>query len=128
MVFRCLLLAAALLVVPINAGLDEAKQRLYLEPVDFDPFAKDYWPAQRAPMPPSMQDAFDRAAKKWLYRKECRCLIWAGSESGIVKRAGWPPTDGDRWGIIEDIRRGFFIPPRRSPPAAPSKGPPGRAS
>ncbi len=47
----------------------------------------------------AMREAFDRAAKKTLYREDCRCLIWV-SLDGTVRRAAWPPTDDDRRDIM----------------------------
>ncbi len=94
-IWAAVFLTAALLVILPGAGADDLDNLL----------------ARRPPMEPAMRDAFDRAAKKWLYREECRCLIWAGGDHGIVKKADWPLNDKDRWRIIEDIKRGFFIPP-----------------
>lgn len=104
MSLRWLCLAAALLVILPSTETDDPAIRETVE-YKFVP-----WPA----FDPAMRKAFDRAAKKMLYNEECRCVIWAGGEHGIVTTADWPLNDKARWLIIEDIKRGFFIPPRRA--------------
>ncbi len=103
MFLRRLFLAAALLVaVTIGLGVTGRLEPLFenilsVGEVDSEQFILVPWPV----IDPAMREAFDRAAKKTLYREDCRCLTWASS-NGTIKRAEWPPTDDDRREIMTD--------------------------
>ncbi len=102
---------AVTLVVGITIGLGvTGRLERFLEPIlvylfDDSPAPPRVDPTlSLVPWPvidPAMREAFDRAAKKTLYREDCRCLTWV-SGNGTIKRAEWPPTDDDRREIMTD--------------------------
>ena len=100
-IWAAVFLVVALLVILPGAGADDLDNLL----------------ARRPPMEPAMRDAFDRAAKKWLYREECRCLYYL-TDDWMPHQVEWPPTDDDRRRIHEALKNGPWLPPMpwSSPP------------
>jgi hypothetical protein len=89
---RAMTIAAVLLVTPASAG------------------EIDSWLASNKPMDAEMRDAFDKAAKKWLYREGCRCLVYLDDDR-VWHKAPWPITrDADRKRILEVFANGPWVP------------------
>lgn len=59
------------------------------------------------PMPPEVRARFDAAMSK-LWHADCEC--WRFVSSDGIREISPPLTEGQRWAILELIRRGAAVP------------------